>query len=132
MIPRYSTKEMSNIWSTKNKYRLWLKIELLVCDIQEKIGIIPKNKSAAIKKLADFDEKRILEIEKETKHDVIAFLTNVSEYVGENSKFIHKGLTSSDILDTCFSIQLLDATNLLIKELLEVLLELKKKSEKYK
>ena len=130
MIPRYSTKEMSNIWSTKNKYRLWLKIELLVCDIQEKIGIIPKNKSAAIKKLADFDEKRILEIEKETKHDVIAFLTNVSEYVGENSKFIHKGLTSSDILDTCFSIQLLDATNLLIKELLEVLLELKKKIRK--
>ena len=132
MIPRYSTKEMSEIWSTKNKYKLWLKIELLACEIHEKLGIIPKNKSEAIKKLATFDEKRILEIEKETKHDVIAFLTNVAEYVGDNSKFIHKGLTSSDILDTCFSIQLKDATNLLIKELEEVLVILKNKAKKYK
>ena len=106
MIPRYSTKKMTELWSTKNKYHLWLKIEVLACEIQEKIGVIPKNKSARIKKLANFDEKRILAIEKETKHDVIAFLTNVAEHVGADSKYIHKGLTSSDILDTCFSIQL--------------------------
>ena len=132
MIPRYSTKDMSLIWSTKNKYKLWLKIEILACEIQEKLGVIPKNKSAVIKKLANFDEEKILLIEKETKHDVIAFLTNLAEYVGDNSKFIHKGLTSSDILDTCFSIQLSEATDLLIKELKEVLLVLKKKAAKYK
>ena len=74
MIPRYSTSEMSDIWSTKSKYKLWLKIELYVCEIQEKLGQIPKNKSKSIKKLANFDEEKILEIEKKTKHDVIAFL----------------------------------------------------------
>ena len=132
MIPRYSTREMSVIWSNKNKYSLWLKIEVLACEIQEKIGIIPKKASKRIKKKVNFNEKRILEIEKETKHDVIAFLTNVAEYVGDDSKFIHKGLTSSDILDTCFSIQLKEATSLLIKELEEILTILKAKAIKYK
>ena len=99
MIPRYSTKKMTELWSTKNKYHLWLKIEVLACEIQEKIGVIPKNKSARIKKLANFDENRILDIEKETKHDVIAFLTNLSENIGDDSRFIHQGVTSSDILD---------------------------------
>ena len=132
MIPRYSTKEMTELWSTKNKYRLWLKIEVLACEIQEKIGVIPKNKSARIKKLANFDENRILAIEKETKHDVIAFLTNVAEHVGADSKYIHKGLTSSDILDTSFSIQLSKASSLLIKELKELLEILKRKAQKYK
>ena len=132
MIPRYSTKEMSNIWSTKNKYKLWLKIELYACEIQDKLGLIPKNKYAVIKKLAKFDEKRVLEIEEETKHDVIAFLTNVAEYVGDNAKFIHKGLTSSDVLDTCLSIQLSDSINILIKELKELLQILKQKAYQYK
>ena len=132
MIPRYSTKEMSEIWSMKNKYRLWLKIEILVCEIHEKLGVIPKNKSAVIKKLANFDEKRILEIEKETKHDVIAFLTNVAEYVGDESKFIHNGLTSSDVLDTSFSIQLSEAAKLLIIELEEILIILETMAKKYK
>ena len=132
MIPRYSTKKMSKIWSINNKYQLWLKIELLACEIQEKLGNIPKNKTTKIKKLAKFNEERILEIEKEVKHDVIAFLTNVAEYVGDNSKYIHKGLTSSDVLDTCFSIQLINATDLLIEELNEILVILKNKSLKYK
>ena len=127
MIPRYSTAEMSDIWSTRNKYKLWLKIELYACEMQEKLGVIPKNKSSAIRKLANFDETRILEIEEKTKHDVIAFLTNVAEYVGEDAKFIHKGLTSSDILDTCFSLQLISALDLIIKEVSEILKVLEKK-----
>ena len=81
MIPRYSTKKMSDIWSIQNKYKLWLQIEILACEIQEKIGVIPKKTTANIKKKANFDEKRILEIEKKTKHDVIAFLTNIAENV---------------------------------------------------
>ncbi len=132
MIPRYSTNEMSDIWSTKNKYKLWLKIELYACEMQEKLGVIPKNKSIAIRKLANFDEKRILEIEEETKHDVIAFLTNVAEYVGADAKFIHKGLTSSDILDTCFSLQLISALDLIISEVSEILKVLESKANKYK
>ena len=132
MIPRYSTKEMSDIWSIKNKYKLWLKIELYACEMQEKLGVIPKNKSSSIRKLANFDEKRILEIEEKTKHDVIAFLTNVAEYVGADAKFIHKGLTSSDILDTCFSLQLISALDLIISEILEILKVLENKANKYK
>ena len=132
MIPRYSTSEMTDIWSTKNKYKLWLKIELYACEMQEKLGVIPKKKSESIRKLANFDEKKILEIEEKTKHDVIAFLTNVAEYVGEDAKFIHKGLTSSDILDTCFSLQLISALDLIIKEVSEVLKVLETKANKYK
>ena len=132
MIPRYSTAEMSDIWSTRNKYKLWLQIELYACEMQEKLGVIPKNKSSAIRKLANFDENRILEIEEKTKHDVIAFLTNVAEYVGEDAKFIHKGLTSSDILDTSFSLQLISALDLIIKEVSEILKVLEKKAYKYK
>ena len=132
MIPRYSTSEMSKIWSTENKFKIWLKIEVLVCEIQEKLGYIPKNTTKNIKKRAKFDEKKILDIEKKTKHDVIAFLTNVAEYVGKDSKFIHKGLTSSDILDTCYSLQLVASSNLLIKRLKLLLSNLKKKAFKYK
>ena len=132
MIPRYSTSEMSKIWSTENKFRIWLKIEILVCEIQEKLGYIPKNTTKNIKKRAKFDEKKILDIERKTKHDVIAFLTNVAEYVGKDSKFIHKGLTSSDILDTCYSLQLVASSNLLIKRLKLLLSNLKKKAFKYK
>ena len=132
MIPRYSTTEMTDIWSTKNKYKLWLKIELYACEMQEKLGVIPKKKSESIRKLANFDEKKILEIEEKTKHDVIAFLTNVAEYVGEDAKFIHKGLTSSDILDTCFSLQLISALDLILNEVSEVLKVLETKANKYK
>ena len=100
MIPRYSNPEMEHIWTDQNKLDTWLKIEILVCEANEKLGVIPKGVTKEIKKRADFDQNRILELERITKHDVIAFLTNVAEYVGENAKYIHNGLTSSDILDT--------------------------------
>ncbi len=128
MIPRYSNPEMETIWSTDFKYKTWLHIEILACEAQEKLGRIPVNTTKNIKKLAKFNTSRILEIEKETKHDVIAFLTNVAEYVGEDAKYIHKGLTSSDILDTCFSIQLVEASNLIINKLKLLLSSLKKKA----
>ena len=117
MIPRYSTPDMEKIWSVENKYKIWLEIETLACEAMEKQKIIPKGVSKDIRKKANFDIGRILEIEKETKHDVIAFLTNVAEYVGENSKYIHQGLTSSDVLDTCLSVQLKLSSEILIKNL---------------
>ena len=128
MIPRYSTPEMSKIWSTKNKFNIWLKIEILACEIQEKLGNIPLNTTKRIKQRASFNEKKVLEIESITRHDMIAFLTNVAEYVGKDSKYIHLGLTSSDILDTCYSIQLVDSSNQIIKRLKVLLINLKKKA----
>ena len=132
MIPRYSTPEMSKIWSTKNKFNIWLKIEILACEIQEKLGNIPLNTTKRIKQRASFDEKKVLEIESITRHDMIAFLTNVAEYVGKDSKYIHLGLTSSDILDTCYSIQLVDSSNQIIKRLKILLSNLKKKAYEHK
>ena len=114
MIPRYSTKEMEKIWSTDNKYKIWLIIEILACEIQEELGNIPKNTTKKIIRKASFEEKRIQEIESKTKHDVIAFLTNVADHVGDEARFIHKGLTSSDILDTCLSVQLSSSADLII------------------
>ncbi len=125
MIPRYSNKEMSDVWEQKTKFDIWLKIEVLACEEQEKLGKIPKGSSAKIKELANFDIDRIDEIEKKTKHDVIAFLTSVSEYVGSPSKYIHNGMTSSDVIDTALSVQLRKASNILIKNLKELLLVLK-------
>ena len=132
MIPRYSTPEMSKIWSTKNKFNIWLKIEILACEIQEKLGNIPLNTTKRIKQRASFNEKKVLEIESITRHDMIAFLTNVAEYVGKDSKYIHLGLTSSDILDTCYSIQLVDSSNQIIKRLKILLSNLKKKAYEHK
>ena len=132
MIPRYSTSEMTKIWSTNNKYRIWLRIEILACEIQEKLGNIPINTTKVIKKRANFNENRILDIEKETKHDVIAFLTNVAEFVGEESKYIHQGLTSSDVLDTCYSLQLVAASKLIIKRLKTLLKNLKIRALQHK
>ena len=132
MIPRYSTSDMDSIWSTKNKYKIWLEIEVLACEALEKFGKIPKGTTQKIRKTANFDVDRILEIEKETKHDVIAFLTNVAEYVGDSSKYIHNGMTSSDVLDTCLSIQLKESATILLKDLKQLLKALKVKSLKYK
>ena len=132
MIPRYSTIIMENIWNIETKYKIWLEIEILVCEAMEKIGKIPKGTSSNIRKKANFDIKEILEIEKETKHDVIAFLTNLAQYVGEDSKFIHQGMTSSDVLDTCLSVQLQNSSKILIQSLKKVLVSLKKKAMDYK
>ncbi|MBI4633774.1 MAG: adenylosuccinate lyase [Deltaproteobacteria bacterium] len=128
MIPRYSRERMSSIWSPENRYRKWLDIELLACDALGKKGIIPEKSLKTIKTKADFDVSRIEEIEKTTKHDVIAFLTSVSEFVGEDSRFIHLGLTSSDILDTSLAVLLREASDLLLEGIDNLLAVLKKKA----
>ena len=132
MIPRYSTAIMETIWETETKYKIWLEIEILACEAMEQIRKIPKGTSQNIRKKANFDVNKVLEIEKETKHDVIAFLTNVAEYVGKESKFIHQGMTSSDVLDTCLSVQLRSSSKILIQSLKTLLITLKKKALDYK
>ena len=122
MIPRYSRDEMTSIWLEDTKFSIWLDIELYALEAMEEIGIVPKGVSELVRRKAKFDIKKIEEIEKEVKHDVVAFLTNVSENVGPEARFIHKGMTSSDILDTCLNIQLKRAGELLLKDL-EILLK---------
>lgn len=118
MIQRYSRPDMAAIWSDKNRYSIWLEIEILACEAQAKAGIIPRDAVDEIRANARFDVQRILEIEETTKHDVIAFTTNVAEYVGPLSRFIHLGMTSSDVLDTCLGLQLKQAGILLLNDLL--------------
>jgi len=117
LIPRYSLPELAKIWEPENKFNIWLKIEILVCEALAKRREIPSSAVTEIKKKAKFDIKRIDEIEKEVKHDVIAFLTCVSENVGEANRYMHLGLTSSDILDTTLAVQLKDSAKLILKEL---------------
>jgi adenylosuccinate lyase len=114
MIPRYTRPEMGAIWTEDNKYKIWLEIELLAMEKQEQLGIVPSGTSAKIRPIATFQAARIDEIERETKHDVIAFLTNVAESVGPDSRFIHLGMTSSDVVDTAFSVQCKQAGELLL------------------
>jgi len=117
LIPRYTLPEMSSIWEPENKFGIWLKIEILACEALSKRGEVPSEAVAIIKKKARFDVARIDEIEKEVKHDVIAFLTCVSEYVGEAGRFLHLGMTSSDVLDTALAVQLKQAADLILGEL---------------
>ena len=132
MIPRYTRKEMAMIWEAENRFNKWLKIEILVCEALSELGEIPQDALKNIKKKARFNIKRIEEIERETKHDVIAFLTCVGEYVGEDSRYIHMGLTSSDVLDTSMAIILREAANIIIADLESMLSVLKKKAYQYK
>jgi adenylosuccinate lyase len=132
MIERYSRKVMSDIWSDENKFRIWLKIELLATEAQVKLGNVPKNSFEEIRRKASFNTKRILKIEEKVKHDVIAFLTNVNEHIGIDSRFIHMGMTSSDVIDTGLSVQMKEAGELILKDLLEVSKQLKAKAAKYK
>ncbi|MBI4619424.1 MAG: adenylosuccinate lyase [Desulfobacterales bacterium] len=132
MIPRYTRKEMAMIWEAENRFNKWLKIEMLVCEALAELGEIPPDALKNIKENARFDIKRIEEIEKVTKHDVIAFLTCVGEYVGENSRYIHMGLTSSDILDTSMAVILREAADIIIADLERMLSVLKKKAYQYK
>lgn len=132
MILRYTRPEMAKIWSDENKFKIWLDIEILICESLSKSGIIPASSLKNIKKKAKFDIKRILEFEKVIKHDVIAFLTNVAEYVGPDSRYIHIGITSSDILDTTLAYQMKQAGEIILKDL-NILKEiLKQKARKYK
>ena len=114
MIPRYTRPEMGAIWTDENKFGTWLQIEILACEAMNQLGEVPDADLSRIKKRAGFTVDRINEIEKEVDHDVIAFLTTVSEYVGPSSRYIHKGLTSSDVLDTALAVQMVQAMDLLI------------------
>ena len=119
MIPRYSRPEMVAIWSPETKFRIWFEIEAHACDAQAKLGVIPESAAKACWKAkdVDFDVERIDEIEREVKHDVIAFLTHLAEHVGEEARFVHQGMTSSDILDTCFNVQLVKAADILLDDM---------------
>ncbi len=132
MIKRYSRKELTDIWSDFNKYSLWLKIELAAAEAMEKIKIIPRGVSKKVKLKAKINPKRITEIENKVKHDVIAFLTSITEKVGPEAKHLHKGMTSSDVLDTCFNLQLKHSGEIILKDIDILLNTLKKKAKKYK
>ncbi len=132
MIERYSRKEIKKIWEEKNKYQIWLDIEIAAAQAMEKLKIIPRGVSAKVRRKAKINVNRIHKIESKVHHDVIAFLTSVNEKVGSDGKFLHVGMTSSDVLDTCFNIQLVQAGKLLQKDIDAVLKILKNKSLKYK
>ena len=123
---------MREIWEPKNKFRIWFDIEAHACDAQASLGVIPKEAAAAVWDKGSFDLARIDEIERETKHDVIAFLTNLAEYVGPEARFVHQGMTSSDVLDTCLSLQLVQSTDLLIEVLDSLLKVLKRRAQEFK
>ena len=132
MVPRYSRKEMVEIWSDVSKYSIWLDIEIHALEGMEKVGIVPVGTAKIVKEKAKFDSKRIDEIEAEIKHDVLAFLTNISESVGPEARFIHQGMTSSDVLDTCLNIQLKRAGELLLNDMDLLLSSIKSQALKYK
>ena len=132
MIERYSRPEMVAIWEPENKFKIWLEIETLACEKMADLGIIPKEAVKVIREKGDFDIERIDAIEAEVKHDVIAFLTSVAEYVGPEARFIHQGMTSSDVLDTCFSVQLVQASDELLADLDMVLESIKVRAYEHK
>jgi adenylosuccinate lyase len=132
MIERYTLPRMGSVWSEENKFRTWLKIEILACEALADLGEIPKEAVEIIKKKAAFDPKRIVEIEETTHHDVIAFLTNVAEHVGPESRYIHRGLTSSDLLDTTLSCQMREAGELIRERIGDLKAALKEKALAHK
>ena len=132
MIPRYSRPEMTVIWEPENKFRIWFEIEAHACDAQAELGVIPKEAAKAVWERGAFEVDRIDEIERETKHDVIAFLTNLAEHVGDEARFVHQGMTSSDVLDTCLAVQLTQASDILLADLDRVLAALKTRAFEFK
>jgi len=132
MIPRYTRPEMAKIWEPENRFRIWLEIETLACEKMAELGVIPAEAVKVIREKGDFDIARIDAIEAEVKHDVIAFLTSVAEYVGPEARFIHQGMTSSDVLDTCLSVQLVQAADELISDLEMVLASIKVRALEHK
>lgn len=132
MIPRFSRPAMTAIWEPENRFRMMLEVEILACEAQAQLGVIPKEAPASIRAKANFDIPRIDEIEREVKHDVIAFLTSVNEFVGEEGRHIHVGMTSSDVLDTAFSLQLRQASDLILTGIDAVLAVLKKRVIEHK
>ncbi len=135
MIPRYSRKEMTDIWSPQSKFRIWFEIEAYACDALADLGVIPQEAAKTIWDKAgdvEFDVDRIDEIEAVTKHDVIAFLTHLAEIVGPDARFVHQGMTSSDVLDTCFNVQLVKATDILLDDMDRLLEALKTRAYEHK
>jgi adenylosuccinate lyase len=132
MIPRYSRPEMARIWEPETRFRIWLRIETYAAEAMAELGLIPKHAADAVRKRGGFDVNRIDQIEREVKHDVIAFLTSVAEHVGPEARFLHSGLTSSDVLDTCFNVQLVEAADLLIADLDALLAALKARAYEHK
>ena len=132
MIERYSRKEIKAIWEDYNKYSIWLDIELAAAEAMEKLEVIPKGTVKKIKPKAKINVKRILQIEDKVKHDVIAFLTSITEKAGKEARHLHKGMTSSDVLDTCFNLQLKQSGEILVKDINELLKSIKKQAVKHK
>ncbi|HRS01366.1 MAG TPA: adenylosuccinate lyase [Bacteroidota bacterium] len=132
MIPRYTRPEMGKIWTDENKYNIWLEIELLACDANAEIGVISKDIANTIRQKAKIDAKRIAEIEETTKHDVIAFLTNLEESIGDLSAYVHIGMTSSDVLDTAFAVQIKQAGEILLDDLEKLSIVLKRRANEFK
>ena len=132
MIPRYSRPEMTSIWSEQSKFQIWFEIEAHACDAQAELGVIPASAAAAVWKRGKFDIDRINEIERETKHDVIAFLTNLAEYIGDEARFVHQGMTSSDVLDTTLAVQMARACDLMLSGIDRLLVALDKRAKEHK
>ena len=132
MISRYSRKELVSIWSEENKYKIWLDVEIAAAQAMEKLGQIPKGVSSVVRKKARINVKRIHQIETQVKHDVIAFLTSVTEKAGIKARYLHQGMTSSDVLDTSFNIQLVQSGKIILKDVDNILKVLKRQSRKYK
>ncbi|MDC3231713.1 adenylosuccinate lyase [Candidatus Pelagibacter sp.] len=132
MIERYSRKELTDIWSEENKYKIWLDVEIAAAQAMEKLGQIPKGVSSTVKKKARINVKRIHQIENQVKHDVIAFLTSITEKAGIKARYLHLGMTSSDVVDTSFNIQLAQSGKIILKDIDKILKVLKKQARKYK
>ncbi|HTP64064.1 MAG TPA: adenylosuccinate lyase [Geobacteraceae bacterium] len=132
MIERYSRPEMASIWEAENRYRKWLEIEIYACEAHAELGNIPRDALERVRANAKFDVERIDEIEKVVKHDVIAFLTSVADYIGDDSRFVHLGLTSSDVLDTSFAMLLAEASDLIIADIRRLMEAIRKRAFEYK
>lgn len=132
MIPRYTRPDMAAIFEAENRFKIWLKIETLAAEKMGEMGTVPKSVANSLREKGNFDIARIDEIEREVKHDVIAFLTSVAEYVGEDSRYVHQGMTSSDVIDTAFSVQLTQASDILLADLDAVLVALRKRALEHK
>ena len=132
MIPRYARPDMTALWEAESRFSIWLEIETHAMDAMVKLGIVPEDAAKAVREKGGFDVDRIDEIEREVKHDVIAFLTSLSEHVGPEARFVHQGMTSSDVLDTCFNVQLVRASDILLKDMDALLAALKKRAMEHK
>ncbi|MGB0478591.1 MAG: adenylosuccinate lyase, partial [Parvibaculales bacterium] len=132
MIPRYARPDMTALWEAESRFSIWLEIETHALDAMVKLGIVPEDAAKAVREKGGFDVDRIDEIEREVKHDVIAFLTSLSEHVGPEARFVHQGMTSSDVLDTCFNVQLMRASDILLDDMDALLAAIKKRAMEHK